>query len=93
MSRYETTFTEQRQTTITVEVEDAPTEVDASELASLYADMGDGRYREHRAGQTVYVTITSNIDDSDTDWNDDGEWEPDDEDDDTEGRAAEGMAY
>jgi len=68
---------------VEVIVEGAETEEQAGEIADLYHDMGEGKYR-HNPG-AFYVTINVTEEDSDFDTEDPtDEWEPDEEDEDDE---------
>jgi hypothetical protein len=79
MSEYTETYTEHEVWKVIVTVEGAESEQAARDLASEHYDLSDGRYAA-RGG--AVVEVNRELEDSETDWNDDGEWEPDDDEDD-----------
>jgi len=78
MSKYTTTYTRTDQVKVTVVVDDADDEAGAQDLADTYFDWPAGMYAQ--LGIAGAVTVSEDIEDSDMDWNEDGEWEGDDDD-------------
>ena len=84
---YRETLTEHQCIEVEVIVEDAESEEQAREIATLFADFEEGTYHAastlQGAGMATMdgnpiVTINRTVQDSDTEENDDGEWEDDD---------------
>lgn len=72
---YRETWTEHQVTLIEIEIEGADSEEHAQSLVNTFGSLGEGRWIE----QGAMITITHTIQDSDSEPNDDGEWEEDEE--------------
>ena len=81
MTTYRETFDKHELVRITFEVEGAESEQQARDIVSQYQSMepeGNGSIT-YLAAKGVTLTIDASVEDSDTEENDDGEWEDDDD--------------
>jgi hypothetical protein len=81
VSTYTRTFTESVQNEVEVIVEGAATEDEARGFADDYVTLGEGKYRVSGT-RDAFVTINVTCEDSELEARDDeGEWEPDEDED------------